>query len=683
MNSFRALLLSTVVGITITISAHVAGILVPPPALLPKTARLIRATHYTADVSAPDFWSRVSVSQAKKDFRSIREAGFNTVILIASWTGFQPALDPASRSEGHHRLLGELLKAAEQEGLDVLLRVGYAHDISNTPDKLHHERAPGILGDTNTREAWLSYLRDIQGTASAHPNFRYAFLTWEDFFFFDYTYADEPARKAGAERLGYVNFLRTLPEGEYRRYYGSEAREDRVHPIPVYNTPQIVLFSRFWDQWLLKLFAESRAVMPKLNMEVRVDCDPVPLPERFVCHEGTFDLGGAPNATTIIYYTPAWGAENRGEFASADEALGRFQYMLQRVREKTENPIFIDQFNFVDNTPGFERNTRIEPSEVGDFLEKAGTVIAGQTAGYALWTMWDVTANIAANGEFERGLDGWKTVKATVMSSQENGQYVRLEPGGDLSYFVREGGRAGVPIRAEQKFTLSFRTRSSEGTPRFRVEVLDANGATSYLKESVSADAATGIVQLADLPYFAGRETLRIGNLGGETILDGILLFNGRQENGILSADRQPKPFTDAVLALNRRLALQSEAQPSYTAESAQSPFVKGVHPDGWVGKRATLWLGEAPAAPVLNAYIPETWSGYSAELSARLNGHEAVKLSLRPGLNTLVLPKPAAYPALLSLSCDATVKASRFDNSNRDGRDLCFVLKEVGPQTH
>src|SRR5690606_2086158 len=144
---------------------------------------------------------------------------------------------------------------------------------------------------------------------------------------------------------------------------------------------------------------------------------------RFVCHERTFDLGGAPNATTIIYYTPAWGAENKGDLASAEEAMARFRYLLQQVREHTQNPVFIDQFNFVDNTPGFERNTRIDPPQVGDFLKQAGQAIAGQTAGYALWTMWDVTSNIAANGEFERGLDGWKTTDATVMSSVDDGKY--------------------------------------------------------------------------------------------------------------------------------------------------------------------------------------------------------------------------------------------------------------------
>ena len=188
----------------------------------------------------------------------------------------------------------------------MLLRIGYAHDISNTPDKLHHDRAPDLLRDPATHRAWLAYLEEVRKVASSHPNFRYAFLTWEDFFFFDYTYAPEEVRLAAAKRLGYLDFLRKLPAPTYSAYYGGDRRADRVHPIPAYNTPPIAAFSRFWDEWLLQVFTESRAVMPNLNMEVRVDCDPVPTSERFVCHESTFDLGGVPDATTIIYYTPAW-----------------------------------------------------------------------------------------------------------------------------------------------------------------------------------------------------------------------------------------------------------------------------------------------------------------------------------------------------------------------------------------
>lgn len=681
MQSFRSLCLATAAGVLAMAAAHLAGERWPAPVRLPRSAHLIRATHYTADVSAPDFWSRVNLAQASKDFREIRKAGFNTVILIVSWTGFQPRLGPDSRNEENYRLLDGLLAAADREQLDVLLRVGYAHDISNTPDRLHHDRAPDLLRDPAARRAWLAYLADVRQVASAHPSFRYAFLTWEDFFFFDYTYAPEDARLAASKRLGYPEFLKQLPESEYNAFYGDERKPDRAHPIPAYNTRPIAAFSRFWDEWLLQVFAESRTVMPNLNMEVRVDCDPVPTPERFVCHERTFDLGGAPGATTIVYYTPAWGAENNGDLASADEAMARFRYMLEQVRRHTENPIFIDQFNFVDNTPGFERNTRIDPAQVGDFLRRAGETIAAQTAGYALWTMWDVTANIAANGEFERGLDGWKTIAATVMHSPASGNDVHLAAGGTLSYFVREGGRAGVPIRGDLPFTLRFRTRNA-ASPRFRVEVLDPQGNSTFLQAGVTPDRSTGVVQLDGLPHFGGRETLRIANLGEPVTVDGFLLFNSRQENGMFTVDGHPKEFAADIVALNRRLAEQSEAQPEYGADSAQSRFVKGVSPDGWVGKSATFWVGKGAGPLVLQAYIPDAWAQYEGEITARIDDAGAVKARLRPGMNRIVLPAPQAYPALVTLECESTVKAQRFAPSSSDHRPLCFVLNRLGPDS-
>lgn len=678
MTSYRTLWLSSALGVLAAVALHWAGTRWPAAVRFPGTRPLIRATHYTADVSAPDFWSRASVPQAARDFQEIRKAGFNTVILIASWTGFQPRVDANSHSDEHYRLLDGLMAAAGTEGLDVLLRVGYAHDISNTPDRPHHDRTTGLLRDPATHAAWLAYLRDLEAVASTHPNFRYAFLSWEDFFFLDYTHAPEEERLKISERLGYSGFLRKLPAAEYRSLYGGEAREGREHPIPAYNTLPIAAFSRFWDEWLLELLAKSRAVMPDLNMEVRTDCDPVPAPKYYACHERTYDLGGTPNATTIVYYTPAWGAENHGDLASAARASERFRYMLAKIRQHTDNPIFIDQFNFVDNTPGFEHNTRIDPAQMSEFLQQAGGIIAGETTGYALWTMWDVTANIAANGEFERGLDGWKTTGATLMNSVGNGKYVHLSPGGTLSYFVREGGRAGVPIRADLQFTLRFRTRDNP-QPRFRVEVFDPQNQRTFVKEHVAPDGANGEVELSGLPYFGGRETLRITNEGGAVTVDGILLFNRRQENGIFTTDGKPKAFTDEILALNEQLAAGSEPREAYTAELAQSPYVKGVSEDGWVGKRATFWLAHGTGQLVLEAYVPETWTGYAAGLHASVDHAATLGATLRPGLNRIPLPAPAKFPALVTLECGATTRAARYDAANTDTRPLCFVLKRLG----
>lgn len=618
------------------------------------------------------------MAQAAKDFRKIRDAGFNAVILVASWTGFQPRVDANSRSETHYHLLDGLMDAAESAGLDVLLRVGYAHDISDTPDRPHHDRVLDLEQDPATMAAWLAYLRDIQAIASRHPNFRYAFLSWEDFFFLDYTHAPEEERWKVSKRLGYSEFLRTLPDAEYQRWYGSAAQAERDNPIPAYNTLPIAAFSQFWDEWLLKLFARSRAVMPGLNMEVRTDCDPVPPPKYYACHERTFDLGGAPGATTVVYYTPAWGADNRGDLASAAEASERLRFMIAQIREHTRNPIFIDQFNFADNTPGFDHNTRIDPSQLDEFLRQAGDIIASETSGYALWTMWDVTANIAANGEFERGLDGWKSDGATVMDSAGDGKSVRLALGGSLSYFVREGGRAGVPIRADMPFTLQFRTLDG-AQPRFRVEVFTQQGHRSFTKENVTPAGGCGLVELAGLPYFCGRETLRITNEGGAVTVDGILLFNGRQENGIFHADGTPKAFAGEILALNERLAAQSEPLTVYTAALAQSPYVKGVSEDGWVGKRATFWLANGRAPLVLEAYVPEHWTGYAAELHADVGGAGSLDATLRPGFNRIPLPTPGKNPALLTLECGSTTKAARYDTGSPDPRPLCFVLKQVG----
>jgi hypothetical protein len=80
-----------------------------------------------------------------------------------------------------------------------------------------------------------------------------------------------------------------------------------------------------------------------------------------------------------------------------------------------------------------------------------------------------------------------------------------------------------------------------------------------------------------------------------------------------------------------------------------------------------------------MRAYVPETWTGYSATVELNVAGAGRRSATLRPGLNVVELPAPAGFPALVRLRCAETIQASRFDPANRDTRPLCFVLQEIG----
>ncbi|OQY44167.1 MAG: hypothetical protein B6247_30645, partial [Candidatus Parabeggiatoa sp. nov. 2] len=184
-------------------------------------------------------------------------------------------------------------------------------------------------------------------------------------------------------------------------------------PIPAFKSSAIHLFCEFWDKVLIdSIFKESKKHFPPLTMEIRTDCDPQE--DSYICHDSTFDVTSDTHLTTI-YYTPAWGAPNDGGLESAENVLKRMHYLFEHLRTKTSNVIFIDQFNFIDNTPGFERHTGILPNEVPQFLSAVADILQHNTIGYSLWTLQDVRANALKNGLFERNYPSWEIDKGEIV----------------------------------------------------------------------------------------------------------------------------------------------------------------------------------------------------------------------------------------------------------------------------
>ncbi|MCK5720520.1 MAG: hypothetical protein KAH84_11335, partial [Thiomargarita sp.] len=72
---------------------------------LPKIA----ATHYTGKSFAPDFWGRMDLTEVQNDLKIIKAAGFNSVILVIPWIGFQPNTKPIQYNEQYITYLHTLM----------------------------------------------------------------------------------------------------------------------------------------------------------------------------------------------------------------------------------------------------------------------------------------------------------------------------------------------------------------------------------------------------------------------------------------------------------------------------------------------------------------------------------------------------------------------------------------------
>ncbi|EDN68691.1 glycosyl transferase, family 2 [Beggiatoa sp. PS] len=97
----------------------------------------ILATHFVGQGWAANFWSYLNINHIDEEIDLIQSVGFNTVILLIPWMGFQTQIDPISYYEDYFTLFKQLLNKLQGRGLQVILRLGYNHDNgpSNKPDE--------------------------------------------------------------------------------------------------------------------------------------------------------------------------------------------------------------------------------------------------------------------------------------------------------------------------------------------------------------------------------------------------------------------------------------------------------------------------------------------------------------------------------------------------------------------
>ena len=516
----------------------------------------IVGTHYTASTWAPSFWSNLDIYEVGKDFAAIKENGFNTVIIIVPWTGFQTSVTPILCFDDYFALLNSLFVRAKQAGLNVILRIGYAHEIGVDSVPSHYERAVDLFNDSTIWNAWTDYLGRLHNLTSKYDNFLFGFLTWEDFFFIDLTRVPLEKRTSLADRTGYQKYLENHGLHEISEMYGESFSSYKEIPIPSFNSSAVPLFYKFWNQFLIAIYQRSKEYFPKLSMEVRMHCDPSSEFKKYHCHERTFNLGGVGDLT-IIYYTSSLAAPNQGDRTSANDAIFRLKNLLNWVKSHTGNSIFIDQFNFFDNTPGFEQDTRIASGELPKFIEKSFEILRDDTIGYALWTMKDVRGNLIKNGSFERGTLGWRIHNGEVLTRDSTQQHgLLLGNMGTLRQDIGCGSYVHPVInRKDVFFRFRFKVKKAGQNPsRLILKVIDNRGKEIFHQQIHVVAKNYETIALEKLPLFSSA-TLELSNSVQDIILDDLVLFFVIQQNGIYDVFGEPKSFRDNIVYLNRKLS--------------------------------------------------------------------------------------------------------------------------------
>ncbi|GGA82999.1 hypothetical protein GCM10011521_21630 [Arenimonas soli] len=506
----------------------------------PAPARHV-AAHWFGRQWPKNFLSGFRREHVAEDFARLRADGFDTVVLLVAWGDFQPVFEPCCRyDERAFERLRFLLDRADEAGLKVMLRLGYGWSFHPEAGDIG-ERQQRVLNQPEVRAAFHAFLQRVSREVQDRESVVLAFMSWEDLWL---RRVDESAR---ADWLAY---LATLP--------ANEARSDAL-PDPVQDAR---LFHGYWDWLLVERFMKPAAdLFPALSLEVRVDSDPrfetgpdgQPVVAEWIGHPGMLALPAGQPLT--IYWAPYWGALNQGERLPAERSLELLDTMLGQFAQ-AGRPMFIDQFNFVDNTPGHDNNAVIRPEDTAAFLHAAVcTMAAHPVMGYGLWTTRDYAENPLHNPAFGYGLEGWTLQRAQGAAD------AALEPlaSGDFQLAFADGDqlRQWVP-RRHGRLPRTGDALQDQVCVQAEVRTPGVIEVRAGAEPASLAFDATGLQRrcapIAPAPGESELEVLLLAR-GGDFALRDVLLFDHVQYGGLYALDGTPAPLLEPVQRMNRDFA--------------------------------------------------------------------------------------------------------------------------------
>ncbi len=384
-----------------------------------KAEFFIKGVHYWGNAGPFNFWDSIELKNVETDFNYFKKRGFNTIILVVPWVEFQLYIyKPYFFNKFALDKLNFLLKEAEKFNFKVILRLSYTWDLFPKYDISCSRRFFMLYYDKNVLKAWKIYLKKIYEISSKYKNFLFGFLTWEDFW-------------------GFINVCRLQTQKDRKKI---AKLIGYPYPVPKINTPEFENFLKFWDKIIIeRIFNSAKDVFPDLSFEIRIDKDPIYRDGKLIKWFEHKDFFNMKLKVVTIYYAPFWGAKNNFNYISGEKALERLKFLLNYVKNNIgKRKIFIDQFNFYDNSPLNFGKTIIYPGDLSFFYKKAIKVLKSNTIGFALWNTRRHECSVVYNGFFENGLDGWEKSGKVSVIYFKNDKKILISSGGEISQFIPE-----------------------------------------------------------------------------------------------------------------------------------------------------------------------------------------------------------------------------------------------------
>lgn len=544
------LLLATIVTIT-----RFSGGLVPhETSRVPQADNkppLIKAVHYFSSDLPASFWGGFEYSQVDNDFARIKADGFNTIILVIPWRGFETGFeDGVPEPSLLYDRLDWLLAKIDQAGLAYGLRLGFPHSFDPANGVTASELCTDIYVDSALRDNWVQYLARVAERVDQYrDSFRFAFFSWEDFFcsIVNFPTLNEDQRRDIARQSGYQAWL----AGHYsmqvvERSYGQSFDSMESVPVPERDSPAFSFFLRFVDQFMVdQLLSPGRQVLSELAMEVRVDRDPI--------HNGSemywagHDLALSDEQMRGSYWGAYYGAKNQGELLTAPEALKNFEYMLNEVSDQGKNiNHIVEQFNFADNTPGYvDHHAQIAPRELPAFLKGAAELLKLRSRGYGLWAYRDYVDSAIYNSSFELGLRGWDSRGGLEVITNDDGDHaLRMQAGAEISQTFAPFDRfGGLETNEQVTFCANFKQPAEPAhiTLLLNGTLLGALDVNETAQHCVTMDARN--MRQPEIVFSVSSDS--------EIQIDDLRLYTFVQTLNVYDKHGQPGPLRDLIVRMN------------------------------------------------------------------------------------------------------------------------------------
>jgi len=413
----------------------------PSNAIVPD--HLIKAATYFARDNPLNFWESVTEKGIEEDLEKIANDGFNTVLLVLTWTGIQTNIAPdITYDHWYLDRIKFIVKTAESKKLDVIGRIGYPHFFASGSQYSGTELCDMFMSKNPlVIDAWKDYVRKINEVArDVSERYLYTFFSWEDFMCVFY-YNNKPPgeRLTLAKSTLFQNFLEDRFDSDFNKaraqlFLNEALTNFKEVMIPKDGTEEPELFV-LWQEYMnilwWDLLVESRKVVDDVSMEVRYDGARVVQRgtgrEMWNKNDRHDEEAFHTSALRGVYYVPHYMLP-RERGSDSDQVRISLRNWLNFVPQP--RTVVLEQFNFRDNTPGLSDSAAyIEHTFLTHFIIGSASLFQKSSAGYGVWAYRNYCQNVLYNGFFERELRGWQ-VKGTysfITDIEQNGKIMKLQ----------------------------------------------------------------------------------------------------------------------------------------------------------------------------------------------------------------------------------------------------------------